>query len=236
MGRTPRVLLIEDSPGDARWIRELLRESADPDQTVDVRVTLADGIEAARTGGWDVVLLDLGLPDSRGLETLRNLTESVPEVPVVVLTGVEDETLGREAIREGAQDYLPKSGLTAEIVARAVRYAVERAQMARRLSESASRFRRLAENAPDILYRYRIIPEPGFEYISSAIEAIVGYSADEILADPQAGTWLLHPEDRHHTDELYRERLRGSAAHPSMGSQRRTRRVDRGQAHADPRR
>jgi PAS domain S-box-containing protein len=211
--RTLRVLLIDDSPGDARSIRELLHGSDDSDQTVDVRVTLADGIAAARTGEWDAVLLDLGLPDSHGLETLRNFAASVAEVPVVILVGVQDETLGREAICEGAQDCLSKSGLTTEVLTRTIRYAAERARAARRLSESEGRFRRLADNAPDIVYRYRIVPEPGFEYISSAIEAIVGYSAEEVLGDPHAGIRLLHPEDRDHMNELLRGNVSADGPH-----------------------
>jgi len=91
------LLLIEDNPGDARLVREVLRETPEIDiHTVDC---IALGIEYLNSNHADVVLLDLGLPDSRGLDSLRAVIDVAPHVPVVVLTGQDDETLGQTAIR-----------------------------------------------------------------------------------------------------------------------------------------
>jgi two-component system cell cycle response regulator len=123
-----RVLLVEDNPGDARLVREALNDGA-PDQfTVQVAdslqralASLGPGVEAV-----DVVLLDLSLPDSQGLETYRAIHARDPEVPVLVLSGLNDESVALKAVNEGAQDFLRKSKVDSELLPRAIRYAIER--------------------------------------------------------------------------------------------------------------
>ena len=124
------VLLVEDNPGDARLIeRHLQRDTtvlAPP--RVEHVSDLAAAIDALADGTPDLVLLDLGLPGSRGLDTLDRLTTSdvVREVPIVVLTGLDDDHAAVEAIQRGAQDYLVKGELDGDMLERSVRYAVER--------------------------------------------------------------------------------------------------------------
>ncbi|MBU1244796.1 response regulator [Myxococcota bacterium] len=118
------ILLVEDNPGDARLVRELVHEA--PDLEIHHVQTLADGLAYLDQGCSDVVLLDLGLPDSSGMDTLRSFIGSAPSLPVVVLTGQNDEELGRLALREGAQDYLVKGMELEQVLTRAVRYAIER--------------------------------------------------------------------------------------------------------------
>ena len=120
------ILLVEDNPGDARLIREMLRESEDVDFTVDWVPRLSDALEKLGRGGSDLVLLDLGLPDSRGLETFVRAYAQAPQVPFVVLSGLDDETLALTAVREGAQDYLVKGQTDSGMLLRAIRYATER--------------------------------------------------------------------------------------------------------------
>ncbi|MCC6156537.1 MAG: sigma 54-interacting transcriptional regulator [Deltaproteobacteria bacterium] len=122
-----RLLLIEDSPGDARLIRELVRDAA-PDWDLVWRETLDEGIADARRGGFGVVLLDLSLPDSNGIETFCRMHREVADLPIVVLTGLEDERLAAFALRQGAQDYLPKNEMTGALLKRVARYAIERFQ------------------------------------------------------------------------------------------------------------
>ena len=118
------LLLIEDNPGDARLVREVLRETPEIDiHTVD-RISL--GVEYLTSHQTDVVLLDLGLPDSQGLDSLRAVYDAAPNVPIVVLTGHDDEEIGRTAIRQGAQDYLVKPILSGRILSRILHFAVER--------------------------------------------------------------------------------------------------------------
>lgn len=123
-----RVLLVEDDPIDTKWVKRTLSKSASSHLSFDTEVvgSLSDAIKRQRDGQFDVVLLDLGLPDSRGLETLRAFHSENQNVPTVVLTGLSDEEVGVQAMQEGAQDYLPKEQYTPEILARAIRYAIER--------------------------------------------------------------------------------------------------------------
>ena len=123
-----RVLLVEDNPGDARLVREALNDGA-PDQfTVRVADSLQHALASLGPGveEVDVVLLDLSLPDSQGLETYRAIHARDPEVPVLVLSGLNDESVALKAVNEGAQDFLRKSKVDSELLPRAIRYAIER--------------------------------------------------------------------------------------------------------------
>src|ERR1700761_8827262 len=118
-----RILLVEDDDGDAFLVEELLLE-AGTGVTVQRARLLADSWKLIH--GAACVLLDLGLPDSRGLAGLRWLLEREPDAAIVVLTGLADEYLGEEAVRAGAQDYLVKGEVTGKLLLRVIRYAMER--------------------------------------------------------------------------------------------------------------
>ena len=125
-----KALLVEDNPADARLIRELLNRPA----AVDVQLQHVDRLDLARERvrqeTFDVVLLDLGLPDSHGMDTLRLMHQECGDLPIVVLTGLDDERFALEAVRAGAQDYLFKGRSTDELLVRTIRYAVERKRAA----------------------------------------------------------------------------------------------------------
>ncbi len=121
-----RVLLVEDNPTDALLVREALAEIPSVAFVVIQVERLAEGLKHLTETGGDVVLLDLGLPDSQGLETLLAMREAVPHVPIVVLTGLADEGLGIGAVQHGAQDYLVKGQVDGQLLVRAIRYAIER--------------------------------------------------------------------------------------------------------------
>ena len=138
---------MEDNPGDRRLIREMLAEASD----VTFRVQYADRLQTAMQylgqSEVEVVLLDLGLPDSQGLETLRKVYAQVSGMPIVVLTGLNDEVIGVQAINEGAQDYLIKGQVDMQLLGRTIRYAIERKQAEereRRLQLQLSLSNRLA--------------------------------------------------------------------------------------------
>jgi signal transduction histidine kinase/DNA-binding NarL/FixJ family response regulator len=137
------VLLIEDNPGDARYIRELLAEGAAGTFNLDYAERLSVGLERLQAPGVDVVLLDLLLPDSAALETFRAVHAAAREIPVVVLSGLNDEAVALEAVHEGAQDYLIKGQTDSALLRRVLRYAIERGkllaaeQAARAQAESA---------------------------------------------------------------------------------------------------
>ena len=123
------VLMIEDNPADAEIIREELSMAQSVNFAVETVTTLADGLSYIEEHDVSGVLLDLSLPDSEGIETFKKTRAQAPELAIVVLTGNDDEQLGLQAVREGAQDYIVKGSLNGAGLARAVEYAIERKQM-----------------------------------------------------------------------------------------------------------
>lgn len=124
-----RVLLIEDNSGDARLIREILAEVKGALFEIERVDRLSEGLQRMAAGGIDLVLLDLTLPDSIGFNTFSRAHAQDPELPIVVLTGLDDETLAIKSVKAGAQDYLVKGQIDQYLLVRAMRYAVERQRM-----------------------------------------------------------------------------------------------------------
>lgn len=120
------MLLIEDDPRDTRAVEHALRQRSPPAPMMHQVETVEEGVDRLRGGGIDAVLLDLDLSDPPGLEGLAALQVAAPEVPVVVLTGIQGEGTGELALRAGAQDFLVKGSLFSKLVDRSVRYAIER--------------------------------------------------------------------------------------------------------------
>jgi glutamate dehydrogenase (NAD(P)+) len=120
------VLLIEDNPADAGLIREMLTESRDPPFAVEHAERLRTGLDRIAAGGIDAVLLDLSLPDSEGLETLFQVRDRAPRVPIVILTGMSDVSRAAKAVEQGAQEYLIKGKVETQTLSRAIRYAIQR--------------------------------------------------------------------------------------------------------------
>jgi signal transduction histidine kinase len=137
------VLLVEDNSGDARLTREMLAEAGNHRFRVLHVITLAEAVvrvaHDAEADPFDVVLLDLSLPDSQGLEGVLRLQGANARLPIVVLTGLDDETLSYEVVQAGAQDYLVKGRGDGEVMARAIRYAVERKRAHMQLLEEKER-------------------------------------------------------------------------------------------------
>nr|WP_281396955.1 GGDEF domain-containing response regulator [Mesorhizobium silamurunense] len=121
-------MLVEDNPGDVRLIRELLA-AEDTSFVISAADRLALGLQQFADQTFDLVLLDLFLPDSMGLDALRQFRATAPSVPVIVLTGLNDERLAIQAVRDGAQDYLVKGQIDGRQITRAIRYARERHRM-----------------------------------------------------------------------------------------------------------
>jgi len=137
------ILVVEDDPGDFGLVRAHLRRASQqgdqgkrPDERVVWAKTLAEGLALARRDRPDVVLLDLSLPDSSGLATVRAIRAAMPDVPVVVLTGNDDRELALAALQTGAQDYLVKGQFEHDALDRAVRHALVRARLEAQLRES----------------------------------------------------------------------------------------------------
>src|SRR5439155_1756627 len=129
------VLLIEDNPGDADLVRLRLVESSS-DLDVSCVDRLSAGLESINQHQPSLVLLDLNLPDSRGAETFRKVLNKAPGVPIVVLSGQDDEELANKAVHQGVQDYLVKGDFDSKQLSRAMRYAIERQSLLRSLDMS----------------------------------------------------------------------------------------------------
>jgi two-component system, cell cycle response regulator len=130
------VLLIEDDPGDARLVAEVLKCAENGRFTLEAVNTLADGVEKLSERAFDVVLLDLSLPDSFGVSTVDQVLKQAPDQTIIVLTGAKDAQLALEASQKGAQDYLVKSEMPGGVLIRSIVYAIERKQAELKLSRA----------------------------------------------------------------------------------------------------
>ena len=186
-----KVLLIEDNPGDARLIREALRFGGLHTFNVTVVGRLADGIAKLDGEPFDVALVDLTLPDSSGIDTFKQVRAHARSVPVLVLTGMDDEALATRAVSDGAQDYVLKRNISTEVLPRAILYALSRQQLMHQLEEQ---LRELAESEE----RYRVVTEAAMDAIitvdaddrilfaNRAAERLFGYPLVELVGKPTA--------------------------------------------------
>ncbi len=131
-----RLLLVEDEPDDADILRELLAAFGAGHFRLHHVETLQEGFECIDAGGIDLVLLDLSLPDSHGVDTLTRTLEHRADLPIIVLTGLDDERLGTQLVQAGAQDYLVKGHFDGRLLVRCLRYAVERHRMLEKLERA----------------------------------------------------------------------------------------------------
>jgi two-component system cell cycle sensor histidine kinase/response regulator CckA len=175
-----RLLLVEDNPGDARLLREMFKEqgSHDTEVTHVESVTEAEKHLAGRE--FDIILLDLGLPDAEGLGAVRRARAAAPRVPLVVLTGLDDESLAVQALQEGAQDYLVKGQIESRGLLRALRYAVERKNMEEALFLEKERLRlqsaALEATADGVMITER---DGSITWVNPAFSRITGFSTKE---------------------------------------------------------
>ena len=170
-----RVLLVEDNPGDARLILEMLRDVQADLFALERVDRLAPALERLSRAAVDVVLLDLDLPDSKGIETFHRAHDGAAGQPIIVISGLDDETLALEAVRSGAQDYLVKGRIEGHLLARVIRYAIERQR-----TEVQLRWLTLAvDQSPASIF---ITDSRGtIQYVNHKFTEITGYSAAEAI-------------------------------------------------------
>ncbi len=185
------VLLIEDNPGDANLVIQQLEESKVAQFHIEHVALLADGLEKLSAGEIEIVLLDLSLPDSQGMETFSTVHSAFPEVPVIMLTGQDDEEMAIEAAKKGAQDYLHKGNMDSSLLIRSISYAIERRQAQKELRKQERYLRTLAENST---HAFSIIGIDGTEfYRSPNYERVLGFVAEEHTS--QSILDNIHPDD-----------------------------------------
>lgn len=142
-----KVLLVEDNPGDVRLLQEYFRDVTTTEFSLTQVEQLDEALKCLEYFDFDVVLLDLSLPDSQGLETFIKAHQHAPTVPIVVLTGLDDETLAIKSMQEGAQDYLVKGQVNGDLLVRSLRYAIERQRSEIALRQSEANLRSFYDSA-----------------------------------------------------------------------------------------
>jgi PAS domain S-box-containing protein len=177
MRESLNILLIEDNPGDARLIEILLSESQNYDFVIENANSLATGIRQLEKSAYAAVILDLGLPDSQGLDTFRRVQAGVSEVPIIVLTGLDDQQVGVDAVNAGAQDFLVKGDLDGRLLVRVIRYSIQRKKLETELREREQKLRVLVDNTIDVIWQMDL--RLNFTYVSPSIQAMTGFTPEE---------------------------------------------------------
>jgi PAS domain S-box-containing protein len=172
------ILLVEDNPADARIIQTMLKGHSGEYCIVSVE-RLSEALVRLTEEEFAVVLLDLSLPDSMGLETISTMRRQAQQLPIIVLTGLDDEEMGIKAVQEGAQDYLVKGQFASNAFMRAIQYAIERHRLQQNLQASEGRWRDLFENASDAIVSFTtegIVTE-----VNRGLEILLGWSRQELV-------------------------------------------------------
>ena len=190
-----KICLIEDNPGDVRLLKEMLSDVMTSGKTsvlieMEHRDRLSDGLALLESKDFDVILLDLTLPDSHGLDTFAKVMESVPHIPIIVLSGLDDEAVALQAVREGAQDYLSKGEATGYILIRAMRYALERKRTEEALKNANKKLKELDHLKSDFIstvsHELRTpiaIMREGVSLVLDGVTGDINDSQKELLGD-----------------------------------------------------
>jgi PAS domain S-box-containing protein len=202
------ILVIEDNPADLEFIRLCIPESPLKSQLIEVD-TLLDGFAVLKTTPVELILLDLSLPDSQGFKTLLRLLEFHPDIPVIVLTGTNNEIIGNQAIRAGAQDFLVKGQFDNKLLSRSVRYALHRfnaqkelEETAKALTKSEKRYEEAQQLAQFGNWTLHLVSQE--MYWSPQVYSLLGYTKEKLPTPTRKDyTRLVHPDDLEHLHTLF---------------------------------
>jgi PAS domain S-box-containing protein len=195
---TIELLLIEDNPGDVVLIREILRDAKETSFHIEHVDYLSSGLEYLKQGNFDVILLDLNLPDSQGLDTFLTVQTYNPQTPIVILTGLDDRDCAMNAMQHGAQDYLIKGNVDTNLLTRSIRYAIERSHAEEEVRKSEANFRNIINNNADAML---IIENGIIHYVNPAAERLFDRSYDDMV-----GSTFEYPLNPHESVEIIIER------------------------------
>jgi PAS domain S-box-containing protein len=180
MNNVVKVLLVEDNTGDIILMKEMLGESRSARFVITSASRLSDAMNAVESDPPDILLLDLGLPDSSGLETLKTMNGSFGKMPIIVLTGLTDMELGVKAMTIGAQDYLVKGEVDSAGLERAVRYAIQRKRMLEELRESNDRYVSLFKENHAVMFLVDPVERKIVDVNQAAVD-FYGYDRDRFI-------------------------------------------------------
>jgi len=216
------VLLIEDNDDDARLVHLYLERAENEAFRLERVDRLEEGIARLAAGAFDVVLLDLTLPDSQGYDTFERLSLAATSVPIVVMTGIDDARLASRAVRDGAQDYLLKRDANTELLVRAIRYSLERKRSEERLRESEERYALALSGANDGIWDWNLKTQE--IYFSPRWKQMLGYEIDEVTSASTEWFDRVHPDDLEQLQRDVRVHVAGQTQH--FGNEHRLRHRD----------
>ncbi|MBI5218226.1 MAG: PAS domain S-box protein [Bacteroidia bacterium] len=174
-----KILLIEDNPLDARIIIEYIKECCASDFDIQTADRLSAALTCLSINAVDVILLNLSLSDNRGLDTFITLNKQFSDIPVIILSGLDDNETGIKAIQLGAQDYLVKRKFDSELLTKTIRYAIERKQAEEAIIESEKKFKSISNAAQDAIIM--LDHEGKISFWNHAATEIFGYTPEEII-------------------------------------------------------
>jgi len=183
------ILLVDDNPADARLIRESFEDSgASGLFNITEARSLTDALRETASGSCDIILLDLTLPETSGLDTFLRVHQAVPSTPIVVLTGLDDETLAANAVRAGAQDYLVKGQVDSSMLVRSIRFALERKRRAEEKNASKLRSESMAHAKQDADELRMICASKSFREVENLVRTVAQTSNTSVLLEGETGT------------------------------------------------
>lgn len=191
MNRRLQILVVEDNTGDYLLIEQMLLEIRDFQKEILHVATLGEALQALKSQKIDVVLLDLSLPDSYGIDSFSRISQAVPHTPILILSGLNDMRFANEAVKNGAQDYLMKGEFEEKLLSKSITYSIERKNSIEMMRESQETYRLLFENNPIPMY---IREKESFRIVGVNQSAVLhfGYSEEEFL---NMSVTDLHPPE-----------------------------------------
>jgi diguanylate cyclase (GGDEF)-like protein/PAS domain S-box-containing protein len=183
------VLLVEDNPGDARLIREMYNEPGSQNVELTHVTCMSDAEKVLVERVVDIILLDLGLPDTLGLEAVRRAHAAAPHIPLVVLSGMDDETLAVQALQEGAQDYLTKGQIEPRELLRALHYAVERKKIEETLFDEKERAQVTLDCIGDAVISTDVSGKIAF--LNQVAQKMTGWTTEEAIGRPMGEAFQI---------------------------------------------
>lgn len=204
------ILLIEDQLAEVDYIREILSQAKSYNFSITHADTLGKGLDLLEQNHVDIILLDLCLPDSTGYATFQRAHKAFPAIPIILITNINDETLAARAVREGAQDYLIKRKMDSELLARAIRYAIERQHAEEALRISEERYSLAVSGANDGIWDWDL--STGNVYYSERWCNILGLDCQQ-PANIKTWTDRVHEDDKADFNHALEAHLAGNSAH-----------------------
>lgn len=188
-----RILIVEDNPGDYFLVGEYLKEGPWRLSLFHAH-SLSDAMKLAKLQQFDLILLDLTLPDSTGMESVKTMLPLQPNIPLIVLTGIEHEQYGMDSLKMGVQDYLVKDQINGPLLIKSIRYSIERSRVRQAMTKKDRLFRLITENSPTA--KALIRPDGTVVFCTHSVKAILGFDASDIVGKNELE--FVHPDDVSH--------------------------------------